>query len=193
MKKILSVTVLFLVLFSSQKSYSQTPFVGEIAAVGFNFAPIGWLKCDGSLVPISEYETLFNLIGTTYGGDGQVTFALPDYRGRTLIGVGQGPGLTNRIVGESAGSRTATLSTANLPAHTHSVGANTGAGTTSSPSNAVLANTGALDKEFATSSNTSMGTTGSAGLATPNPIDISQPYLGINYIISVYGIFPTQN
>jgi microcystin-dependent protein len=193
MKKILSVTVLFLVLFSSQKSYSQTPFVGEIAAVGFNFAPQGWLKCDGSLLPILEYETLFNLIGTTYGGDGQQTFALPDFRGRTLIGVGQGPGLTVRNLGETGGSTSASLTAANLPAHTHSVGANTAAGTTSSPSNAVLANTGALDKEFATSANTTMGATGSAGLATPTPIDISQPYQGINYIIAVYGIFPTQN
>lgn len=191
MKKILTITALFIVLFSSPKSYSQQPFVGEIAAVGFNFEPVGWLKCHGQLLPISEYETLFNLIGTTYGGDGQETFALPDFRGRTLIGVGQGPGLTPRFAGESGGSRSATLSAATVPAHSHTIGGNTEAGTTSSPTNAVLANTGSLDKEFATSANTSMGSTGSAGSASPLPIDISQPFTGVNYIISLYGIFPS--
>jgi len=195
MKKIFSITVLFIVLFGSPKSYAQTPFLGEIAAVGFNFAPIGWMKCDGSLLPIAQYTALFSLIGTTYGGDGQTTFALPDYRGRTLVGVGQGSGLTLRSLGETGGSRSATLSVANLPAHSHAIGANTGPGTTSDPSNAVLANTGALDKEFATTQSTgaSMGATGSSGLTSPTPIDRSQPYLGINYIIAVEGIFPSQN
>lgn len=193
MKNILTIIVLFIVLFCSPKSFSQVPFVGEIAAVGFNFEPQGWLKCHGQLLPISEYDVLFNLIGTTYGGDGVQTFALPDFRGRTLIGVGQGPGLSNRTVGELGGSRTATLTAANLPAHSHSIGANTGAGTTSSPTNAVLANTGTLDKEFATSANTSMGSTGMSGSLSPAPIDITQPFTGINYIISVYGIFPSPN
>lgn len=185
--------VLFIVLFGSTKSYSQEVYIGEIAAVGFNFEPVGWRYCNGQLLPIAEYDALFALIGTTYGGDGQTTFALPDYRGRTLIGVGQGPGLSNRTLGESGGSRSATLTVANLPAHEHSIGANTGVGTTSNPTNAVFGNTGALDKEFDSSTNTTLGNTGAVGPASPAPVDIAQPYLGINYIIAVEGIFPSPN
>jgi len=192
MKKIITLTLLSILLFGSPKSFAQaTPYIGQIASVGFNFAPIGWLKCEGQLLPISEYTPLFALIGTTYGGDGQSTFALPDYRGRTLIGVGTGPGLTPRMLGEQGGATTATLTAANLPAHSHTIGANTGAGTTSNPANGVLANTGALDKEFSLSSNTTMSPTGSAGSTSPQAVGIQQPYLGINYIIAVEGIFPS--
>jgi microcystin-dependent protein len=193
MKKIFLVMVLYIVLFGSQKTYAQEWYIGEIAAVGFNFAPQGWMFCEGQLLPIAQYDALFALIGTTYGGDGQSTFALPDYRGRTLIGVGQGPFLSSRVLGELGGSRSATLTVANLPEHTHSIEANTGVGTTSDPTNAVLANTGALDKEFADVSNSTLGNTGVTGSANPVPVDIAQPYLGINYIIAVEGIFPPRN
>lgn len=193
MKKIFSVMVLLIVLFGSPKSHAQEPYIGEIAAVGFNFAPQGWMFCEGQLLPIAQYDALFSLLGTTYGGDGQTTFALPDYRGRTLIGVGQGPGLSPRVLGELGGSISATLTVANLPAHTHTIGSNTGTGTTNDPTNAVLANSGALDKEFAASSNSNLGSTGVAGSTNPAPVDISQPYLGINYIIAVEGIFPPRN
>jgi len=190
MKKIV-LAILFTLLFNTPKSLAQaTPYVGQIASVGFNFAPIGWLKCEGQLVQIAEFETLFNLIGTTYGGDGQTTFALPDYRGRTLIGVGQGPGLSSRVLGEQGGTTSPTLSVANLPAHSHTIGANTNAGTSSNPTNGVFANSGALDKEFSSTPNTTMSPTGNSGNPAPQPLNTTQPYLGITYIIAYEGIFP---
>ena len=95
------------------------PHVGEIRLVGFNFAPAGWARCDGSLLPISENEVLFQLIGTTYGGDGQETFALPDLRGRVPIHVGTRPGGNNYVQGESSGTETVTLTVQQMPSHTH--------------------------------------------------------------------------
>jgi len=192
MKKIF-LLVLFTLLFGSPKSFAQfDQFIGQISVVGFNFAPQGWMMCEGQLLPISEYEALFSLIGTTYGGDGQTTFALPDYRGRVLVGVGQGPGLTNRTLGEASGFANVTLTVANLPAHTHAINANSGVGTTNIPTNNVLANTGILDKEFGTTPNTTLGATGSAGSNSPSAINTTQPYLGLYYIIAVEGIFPSR-
>src|SRR5438552_10310906 len=96
------------------------PFVGEIRIFAGNFAPAGWMICDGQLLPISENDTLFNLIGTTYGGDGQETFALPDLQGRFPLHQGQGPGISqNYIIGEEAGVETVTLTNQQIPAHNH--------------------------------------------------------------------------
>lgn len=97
----------------------MTIYIGSIVAFGFNFPSVGWQLCDGSLLPISNYQPLFTLIGTTYGGDGINTFAVPDLRGRVPIGTGQGPGLSNYVLGQKAGSETVTLTSANLPAHNH--------------------------------------------------------------------------
>src|SRR5436190_1728199 len=126
----------------------SSPYVGEIILVGFNFAPVGYAFCDGQLMPISENETLFQLIGTTYGGDGQTTFALPDLRGRTPIGTGQGPGLSNYVIGEAIGSEGVTVTVSQMPAHTHTIDASgltatervkSGAGNQLSPVGNVLA------------------------------------------------------
>src|SRR5262245_43462552 len=120
----------------------SSPYVGQIILVGFNFAPNGFLPCDGSLQPIAQYDVLFNLIGTTYGGDGMTTFGLPDLRGRVPMAQGTGPGLTPRTIGEMGGSEASTLTTANLPVHTHAIDATdvtaavackTGAGNSQSP------------------------------------------------------------
>src|SRR3954451_10417902 len=100
------------------------PYVGEIRMFAGNFAPAGWMFCEGQLLPISEYDTLFNLIGTTYGGDGQNTFALPDLRGRAPLNQGQGPGLTNRVIGEISGSESVTLISTQMPQHIHQPVAN---------------------------------------------------------------------
>jgi microcystin-dependent protein len=192
LKKTFLLMALLYGLFGTPKSFGQaTPLIGQIAAVGFNFAPQGWEKCEGQLLPIAQYSTLFSLIGTYYGGDGITTFALPDYRGRTLVGVGQGPGLTNRVLGQAGGATSATLTVANLPAHTHTIAANTGAGTTNDPTNNVYANTGLLDKEYSNIGTTVMSTTGSTG--NNNPLSIEQPYLGIYYIIATEGIYPARN
>jgi microcystin-dependent protein len=104
---------------------AQEPFIGEIRWVAFNFAPVGWAKCDGQLLSIAQNTALFSLLGTTYGGNGQTTFALPDFRSRTIVHNGQGPGLSNRDMGEQGGTETHTLSVAEIPAHSHGGGAHT--------------------------------------------------------------------
>src|SRR5437763_4442340 len=116
------------------------PFVGEIRMFGGNFAPAGWMFCAGQLLPIAENETLFNLIGTTYGGDGQETFGLPDLQGRMPIHVGQGPGITqNYQLGEMAGTESVTITAATTPVHNHSLIASTATATNPSPDGNVLA------------------------------------------------------
>ena len=97
------------------------PFIGDTVAVGFNFAPVNWHLCDGSLLPISQYQALYALIGTTYGGNGTTTFGLPDLRGRIPVGMGQGPGLSNYTIGQMAGSTTVTLNSTQMPAHNHMI------------------------------------------------------------------------
>src|ERR1700726_881868 len=109
------------------------PYVGEIRIFAGNFAPSGWMFCEGQLLPISEYETLFNLIGTTYGGDGQTTFALPDLRGRVPISMGQAPNTSNYTIGQNGGTESITLSNAQMPQHSHFAN-KTGVGSNNVPS-----------------------------------------------------------
>ena len=132
---------------------AQEPFIGEIRWVAFNFAPVGWAKCDGQLLPISQNTALFALIGTTYGGNGLSTFALPDFRGRTIVHQGQGPGLSDRVMGEEDGAESHTLTIAEMPAHSHgggqhshaipslgvNIGASSGAATQATAAGNVLA------------------------------------------------------
>ena len=114
-------------------------FVGEIRTVSYNFAPAGWALCNGQQLPISQYTALFSLLGTTYGGDGRTTFALPDLQGMSPLAPGQGPGLTSMAPGQSGGTQTVTLTQAQLPAHNHTVGVVNDAGTQDSPKLAALA------------------------------------------------------
>ncbi|RYZ54239.1 MAG: phage tail protein [Chitinophagaceae bacterium] len=174
--------------------------IATILLFAGNFAPRGWAFCNGQILSIAQNTALFALLGTTYGGNGQTTFALPDLRGRTPVGTGQGPGLSNIDLGELAGTETVTLLMNNMPMHNHTVTVNpravTEAGDTSIPTNAYLANSGALDKEFkATGTFVNMGaaeaTSGIAGGS--QPFGIRNPYLGMNYIICLEGIFPSRN
>ena len=172
------------------------PFIGEIRMFGGNFAPNGWAFCDGQLLPISENETLFQLIGTTYGGDGQSTFGLPDLRGRIPIHQGQGPGLSNRTLSEQLGSETTTLTVNQIPPHNHSIPGSPSVGNSTGVSNSTIA-AGTLGRVY-TSDNTpanlgemNAGTIVNAGSSQPH--DNMMPYLCINFIISLFGIFPTQN
>ncbi|MBB5066004.1 phage tail protein [Granulicella mallensis] len=162
-------------------------YVGEIRAVGFNFAPVGWLVCDGSLLSISEYEVLFILIGTTYGGDGVQTFGLPDLRGRTPVHQGAG-----FVIGQLAGTENVTVTMQTMAAHRHSIAAQNGDGNTGSPSGAVFA-TSTVD-QYGPVAN---GTAASGAILTQTgsslPHDNLQPYLCVNYIISLFGVFPSQN
>jgi microcystin-dependent protein len=164
------------------------PYVGEIRMFAGNFAPAGWMFCEGQLLPISEYETLFNLIGTTYGGDGQSTFALPDLRGR--LPVHQGNGFT---LAETGGVETVTLSVPQIPAHSHPYLATTAFGNAANPSGMVLGalTTAGSDYLFQGSGTNAMwpGSIGSTGGSQPH--DNFQPYLCIDFIISLFGVFPS--
>lgn len=196
--------ILILFLFVSKFSYSQQPYVGEVRLFAGNFAPNGWFFCDGSLLAISEYETLFQLIGTTYGGDGQITFALPDLRGRVPIGMGQGSGLTNRVLGEIGGQETITLTTANMPQHNHEgriVVSNTNATTKTPTTSSAIANSGTLSGRSyspnlsynTAGNNTNLQTIATQSTGTATPAKINTASVGINYIISLFGIYPSQN
>src|SRR5215207_3872236 len=162
------------------------PYVGEIRMFAGNFAPAGWMFCEGQLLPISENETLFQLIGTTYGGDGQSTFALPDLRGR--IPLQQGNGLT---LAETGGAEEITLTVNQIAAHGHPWLASTGSATTQDPGNAILATAQAgtyfnLPEATVNLAAVTVGPTGGS-----QPHTNFQPYLCINFIISLFGIFPT--
>ena len=165
------------------------PYVGEIRMFAGNFAPAGWMFCEGQLLPISEYETLFNLIGTTYGGDGQSTFALPDLRGR--LPIHQGNGFT---LAETGGVEDITLTVSQIPAHSHPFLATTDGVAGSSPSGSVLgAMTIALNELYVPAAGTvtlSPNTIGATGGSQPH--SNFQPYLCIDFIISLFGVFPSQ-
>jgi microcystin-dependent protein len=168
------------------------PFVGEIRMFAGNFAPAGWMFCDGQLLPISENETLFNLIGTTYGGDGQTTFALPDLRGRVPLHMGQGPGLSNRILAESSGTETVTLTTQQIGLHTHPALCSSGGGSPSSdPANATWAASDVAIYSNAASTGFIGGGIQTTAAGGSQPHDNMIPFLCINYIISLFGVFPS--
>ena len=158
---------------------------------GGNFAPAGWMLCQGQLLPISENETLFNLIGTTYGGDGQSTFALPGLASRVPIHIGQGSGLSNHQLGESGGSESVTLTVNQIPTHTHVPGANTSGGS-DNPTNNFWANTPNGKSYGAAPGDTTMNAQTISGTGGSQPHDNMHPYLCVNYIISLFGIFPHQ-
>jgi microcystin-dependent protein len=162
------------------------PYVGEIRMFAGNFAPAGWMFCEGQPIPISEYETLFNLIGTTYGGDGESTFALPDLRGRLPLHQGNG-----FILGEPGGAEEITLTVAQLPAHTHTAVGTANAGTQSSPAGLLPGRVTGNDIYAADSPFVAMATSTISQVGGNQPHTNFQPYLCVNFIISLFGIFPS--
>lgn len=164
------------------------PYVGEIRLFAGNFAPAGWLFCQGQLLPISENETLFQLIGTTYGGDGQSTFAMPDLRGRVPIHQGN-----SFILAESGGVEQVTLTTAQMPAHSHPLVATTDVASQRAPAGAVPGQTLTFDFYQSSPPNTAMASQSIAARGGSQPHSNFQPYLCLNYIISLFGIFPSPN
>lgn len=172
-----------------------TPFVGEIRLFGFSRLPTGWLPCDGSLQPISEYDVLFTLIGTTYGGDGQSTFAVPDLRGQLPLHNGAGQGLTPRVIGESGGSENVTLLTGQLPAHSHTLSATTVTATSMTPGSELGALTGdtmyVTDLTGATAATMAPASITASGNTQPH--DNLMPTLTVQYCVAWAGIFPSQN
>ncbi len=157
-----------------------------------NFAPAGWAECNGALVPIAENDVLFALIGTTYGGDGQNTFGLPDLRGRIPIHQGTGPGLSTYTIGQMAGTETVTLVANQMGGHTHQLQSSSSPSNTNSPAGAIVAGSATTPYTTAaagTSFGSSMiGTTGGS-----QPHENMMPFLTLTFVISLFGIFPTQN
>lgn len=165
----------------------SSPYIGEIRLFAGNFAPVGWLLCQGQLLPISQYDVLFNLIGTTYGGDGQTTFALPDLSSRIPYHAGAG-----YVLGQQGGVEQVTLTTNQLPVHSHAALGSANPGTTAAPANAV----------WASSTYTAYSDQSTDAAMAPNALDPSggsqphenmPPFLAINFIIATEGIYPTPN
>lgn len=171
------------------------PYIGEIRMFAGNYAPLGWALCDGTVMSISENESLFTLIGTTYGGDGQSTFALPDMRGRLPLHQGAGPGLTTRVMGQAFGSEAVTLLETQMPSHTHTLVASTADATASVPTGAVPAGQpgDTLYLPSPTVPPVSMSPNALQVTGGSQPHDNTMPFLCVNFIISLFGIFPSQN
>src|SRR5437016_6330681 len=167
----------------------SSPYVGQLLLVPYNFAPVGWAFCQGQLLSIAENSTLFNLIGTTYGGDGQTTFALPDLRGRTTIGTGQGPGLSNFVIGQAGGAEEVTLTPAQLPAHTHpAIGSSTAANSVNA-GGCVPGSGQTIYRQNATPAAMLPNMCSTVGGSQPH--NNLQPYNTLNWIISLFGVFPS--
>ena len=172
------------------------PFVAEIRICAFNFAPRGWAFCNGQLLSIAQNTALFSLLGTTYGGNGQTTFGLPDLRSRMPLHPGQGPGLSDYVLGEMGGSETVTLLATEIPNHTHVVRATSAGGTSADPAAKVWAAPGAT--RGLKSYNPAPGT-GGAMAATAisavggQPHNNLQPYLTVNFVIALQGVYPARN
>jgi len=168
-----------------------TPYVGEIRMFGGNFAPVGWQWCNGNLVSISEYEVLYQLIGTTYGGNGTTNFGLPDLRGRVPLHMGTGAGGTY-ILGQPSGTETVTLASSQMPQHNHTYNASLTQGNQSNPTNEVIASGGLLiykaDPTTVQLSNTAIGFAGGN-----QPHENIQPFQCLNYIIAMFGVYPQQS
>jgi microcystin-dependent protein len=164
------------------------PFLGQIMLFAGNFAPSGWALCDGQILSIQQNTALFSILGTTYGGNGTTNFALPDLRSRVPVHAGQGLGLSNYVLGQSAGEESVTLNVNEIPAHTHTQPATNGQQTTNRPNTALPAEGGVYSS---TSDGSALHPTSSTGGSQPH--DNIQPYLTVNYVIALQGIFPSRN
>jgi microcystin-dependent protein len=173
-------------------------FIGQLLAVAFNFAPPGWALCNGQLLQIAQNTALFSLIGTTYGGDGVQTFALPNLQGRVPIHQGQSGGTSPYVIGQSAGTESVTLQVSNMPQHTHPVNCNNAPGTASDPTGAFWAAVASGQRDpityaaFAPTATGQMAGTAVGVAGGSQPTGIVQPYLCINFIIALQGIYPSR-
>lgn len=167
------------------------PFLAEVRIVGFNFAPRGWAFCDGQILPINQNQSLYSLLGTTYGGDGRTSFALPDMRGRTPIHVGSSNG-TDHPQGQKSGEETVTLSAAQMPQHTHQLTGSNTAADQQAPENNLLGNNQSNPYTgFANAVN--MGSTTVTNAGGGQVHENMQPYLALNFCIALQGLFPSRN
>jgi microcystin-dependent protein len=178
---------------------ASQPYLGAIFIFAGNFAPRGYQLCQGQLLAISQNAALFSILGTTYGGNGVSTFGLPDLRGRAPIGAGAGPGLSTIVEGEAAGVENVSILVSNMPAHNHLINASNAGGGLASPQNAFLAQPLDANQGPTTTYNTAvapavtMAPTSVSVTGSNIPLNIQNPYLGINYIIAMEGLFPSRN
>ncbi|WP_312399999.1 tail fiber protein [Chryseobacterium sp.] len=195
-KLVLSFTVL-LGLFSTSalKAQASDPFLGQIAFVPYSFVPKNWAACNGQLLSIAQNTALFSLLGTTYGGNGTTTFALPDMRGKVLVHEGQAPGgPSTYTMGQTGGSESVTLTVAQIPAHSHTVNAVTSEGNQNVPTNSIPADTKGLDKEYSdATANTTMKSTMINPTGGNQAHENRPPYLTLKCIIALQGVYPSQN
>lgn len=182
------ISVIFLI---SSKASAQDAYLGDIKIFSGSFAPIGWAFCDGQLLAVSEHEELFSLLGTTYGGDGTVDFPLPDLRSRVAIHSGEVAGLSSIALGEKGGAQELKLSIANLPSHNHALNASSAKGSSNVPTDNFLGDTSIFDREYSSSSNTTMSGAAIGNTGEGTPVSIVPSYLGVNYIICVSGLLPS--
>jgi microcystin-dependent protein len=175
------------------------PYIGEVRMFGGNFAPVNWAFCNGQAMSIAEYSTLYTLIGTTYGGNGTTTFNLPNLQGRLCVGMGQGPGLSNYVIGQSGGSETVTLTSSQMPLHNHALSATTTTASLGTPANNLTGNATPLTPSGqrmysgAPGQTTGNLNTNSCSLAGGNqPHPNLMPSLCVTFIIALFGIFPSQ-
>jgi len=177
---------------------ATSPFIGEVFIVGFNFPPRGFASCNGQLISIAQNTALFSILGTTYGGNGQTTFGLPDLRGRASLGMGTGPGLSNYQLGQNGGSENVTLTVQQMAAHSHGVNSNNSDGALNTPVNNYFAGPSADKDQVMYNAAASGGTpvmnaaaTGLTGSGTPH--NNMMPYQVVNFCIATQGIFPSRN
>lgn len=176
-----------------QAAHAGDPFLGEVMCGGWNFCPVGWAECNGQLMAISQNSALFSLLGTTYGGDGQTTFALPNLQSRTVVGDGQGPGLTNRTQGETGGEETVTININTMPMHNHGLAAHDGAEKSASPTGKVMGVSPTNAKAYASqATNVQLRPNAMSIVGGSQPHSNLQPYLAVKCCIAVNGIFPSQ-
>jgi microcystin-dependent protein len=168
------------------------PYVGEIRIFAGNFAPNGWMFCEGQQLPISENEVLFQLIGTTYGGDGEETFNLPNLASRIPIHMGTGPDGTTYQIGEMAGTEQETLTVQQMPNHTHALVASMAQASDASPAGAVLAQSTVADMYIQDTPDRMLASESVMAVGGSQPHENTQPFLCVNYVISLFGIFPSQ-
>jgi len=171
----------------------SNPFIGEITIFAGNFAPRNWAFCNGQLLNIAQNSALFSILGTTYGGDGRTDFGLPDLEGRAAMHPGSGPGLTSRRLGERGGVTKVTLTSAQIPAHSHSVTASNAAADSGDPAGRFPANTGSVNRYASSTDIDDMTELLAVGASSVQPHENRQPYQGLNYIIALIGTFPSRN
>ncbi len=194
MKKIILGLLLITAFSFSNSVTAQEGIIGEVKMFAGNFAPRGWAMCNGQLLPISQNSALFSILGTTYGGDGRTTFALPDLRGRVAVHTGSGTGLIKKQLGQRGGAENVNITIKNLPSHSHAVKAVAEVGDEGLPNGNLPASNSSVNRSYSTlSSNATMNNKMVENTGGNLPINNMQPYLTINYIICLEGIYPSRN